>query len=855
MMGSAEGRTVQLEIYHSLYWMGQTLGFVMMAATLGVWRQASSVAGTTIGTQTSWLSILSVMWMQAAARFLLGLSEQLDPHLALPPELRLPAEGPFMWAALAISAASVPALWPIWTTVGRQMVGKRWEGMFAAVGVGLGMVGVLAGSTTGASFLDLCALFTLGFIGVGMMLLSFGPGIGRVGNLTKVRIASAGGIIIAGMFGVAAMADSTLEAAWASGACVLGSLILLVALHARVREISKGRAHTSPLRGMLHALLSWGLLAAVGPLLWEASTKPPGGMYRPYMMALGLLCALFAISWHFRQLNLVVSRYIEQLGRDRARALLMGVKASAFLVDEQERVVDCSKEAEAMAGLPAAQIARRVVWEVLGVEPSGPGEFEFERVSAAGAELAVARAELGDDLAGFSVITARDVTEEKRAKSSLARAAREDELTGLPNRREALARVDVELARIGAEGKLGVLFMDLDHFKNVNDTEGHAAGDELLREVAEVLSKSMQAAGGWIARLGGDEFLGVLPDGGDAECEVAARRCIASMDGSSKAAKGSVGVSVGVAVHPRDGASGLDLIRRADAAMYEAKKNGRGGVSFFGSAMETRLRRRVQVESFAREALKADQGGLSMALQPICALDGTFLGQVEALIRAPGMPGLGAQELVVVAEQSGLIIPLGRWVLRQAAAIQSEASARGLSMTLSINVSAKQFMDDLFWDQFRSMARLGYFPRGIVLEVTETSLMEDQPRAAKLLSEARGLGARIALDDFGAGYSSLSTLKSMPLDKLKLDKSLIDEVPGAIESQRVAQAAIAMADALGLEVVAEGVERPEQAEWLATRGVRSAQGYMFARPLPWTELLDLLTTGKRVFISGENLEK
>lgn len=835
---------MSIEVYPPLYWMGQTLGLVMMAATLGVWRHAATVAGTTIGNQTSWRSILAVIWMQAASRFAMGLSEQLDAHMALPQALRIPGEGPFMWVGLALATLTLPALWPIWRMVGERALGPRLANAAAAVGVGVCALVCVGGARSVAAYVDLCAMSMFAMVGGGMLVLSFSPGAARAGSLVKVRLASMLGIVIGALFGVAACVPDGREAAWAAGACFYGSMVLIVSLHARIKEISKGRAAASPWMGALAAVSGWAALATVGPALWALSSKPAGPMYRDYMMALGLLSALFVVSWHFRHLNLSVSRYIERLGRDRARALLVGVKAAAFLVDAGGRVVDCSKEAESLTGSPVGELAGRSVWEILEME-AGEGS-EFEGPGFDGRQVVVAREGLGDDLAGLEVITARDVTSERSARLALDRAAREDELTGLPNRREALARIDAKLAELGAGGSLGALFMDLDHFKNVNDTEGHAAGDELLREAGLALSEAMELAGGWLARLGGDEFLGVLPGGSDFECEMAARRCIEAMEACQRAAKGSVGVSVGVAIHPRDGEQAIDLIRRADAAMYEAKTRGRGGVSFFGEAIERKLRRRVQVEGFARESLKSETG-LSLALQPLCAMDGTFIGQVEALIRAPGMPDLGAQELVDIAEQSGLILPLGRWVLRQAADVQREATAKGLSFSLSVNVSARQFMDELFWDQFRGMARLGHFPRGVTLEVTESTLSVDRDRAARLLAEARSLGARVALDDFGAGYSSLSALKRMPLDRLKLDKSLIDSVPEDVEAQRVAAAAIAMAQALGLDVVAEGVERPEQAKWLASRGVLIAQGFLFAKPMPVAQFIQILQSGRRVF--------
>ena len=832
------------EIYHPLYWMGQTLGLVIMAATLGVWRHAATVAGTTVGNKTSWRSIISVLWMQAAARFLMGLSEQLDVHMALAEAFKLSGGGPFMLGGVVLTTLTIPALWPILHAVSESALGKRAASAATAGIVALCLLLGMGLAQTVESYVNLCAMFSFAVVGGGMLILSFSPSALRAGNMFKVRTASVLGGSIAALFGLAAFSSRGLEAVWAAGACFLGSLILIVTLHARIKEISKGRAASSPLAGALAALAGWTALATVGPTFWMLSNKPEGPMYRDYMMTLGLLCALFIVSWHFRNLNLSVSRCIERLGRDRARALLMGVKAAAFLVDASGRVVECSKEAEALTKSSGAELTGRSVWDILGMKP-GTG-IQFEGVNDTGRELTVSRETLGDDLADLEVITVRDVSSERGAERALERAAREDELTGLPNRREALFRIDAKLGELGPTGHLGTLFMDLDHFKNVNDTEGHAAGDALLQDAGLALSQAMQSSGGWLARLGGDEFLGVLPNGHDAECEAAARRCIEAMEICQRAAKGSVGVSVGVAIHPRDGAQAIDLIRRADAAMYEAKTRGRGGVSFFGASIEHKLRRRVQVESFAREALRTDTG-LSLVVQPLCAMDGAFIGQVEALIRAPGMPGLGAQELIEIAEQSGLILLLGRWVLQQASQIQREATAKGVSLSLSVNVSARQFMDEIFWDQFRAMMHKGTFPRGLTLEVTESTMSVDQDLAARLLTEARSLGARVALDDFGAGYSSLAALKRMPLDRLKLDKSLIDSVPEDLDAQRVATAAIAMAQALGLDVVAEGVERPEQAKWLESRGVLTAQGFLFAKPMTVEQLIQILKSGQHVF--------
>jgi diguanylate cyclase (GGDEF)-like protein len=830
--------------YEPLFWMGQTLGFVIMAAAMGIWRQVAIVGGTSLGTKPMWASIIAMMSMQAGARFMLGLSGQFDAILAIPMGESGISGGPFMLSSLVVAAVSMPAMWPMLQRGASSCVKSvKWAGFIATACSGAAICACVALSNNVDEFLNLSAAWTIGGSALCMLIMSRGV---KIAGIAKVKIIIVLVLGIGAVFGWAGIHPGASAMMASTGAAVFGSMIVLVGLHIRIRDISRGMVESSVVRGAVYGGLSWMMLGAIGPILWESASRPDG-VYRDYMMSMGLLGALFTISWHFRQLGVAVAAYVERLGRDQSKALLQGIDVAAFLLDEKNVVIECSKGALSMAKASLGQVVGKTPWEVLGVAGGMIGKFD--RVDANGRELVFTWATLGAEGANASsqsVLTVRDVTTERQTKMALDKAAREDDLTGLPNRREALAIVDQAIEASRGIDVLGLLFLDLDHFKNVNDTEGHAAGDALLREVAVILESCLVEAGGWLARLGGDEFLGVIPGADESECELAALKCVEAMERSQRAVKGSVGVSVGVALFPRDGDTGLDLIRRADAAMYESKSGGRGRVSFFGSAIEDRLRRRVQVEGFLREALRVEQG-LALELQPLCGMDGSYLRQAEALIRAPGMPGLGAQELIIIAEQSGMIMQLGRWVLRQAVAIQREHERKGSLVVISINVSAKQFMDDLFWEQFRGMARLGQFQNGITLEVTETTLMEDQKRAARLLQEARALGAKIALDDFGAGYSSLSSLKNMPLDKLKLDKSLLDFVPEDQEARRVAQAAIAMASALGLEIVAEGVERPEQAQWLHENGVQVAQGYLFAKPMAPPLLLALSLSGQKHF--------
>ena len=825
-----------------MYWMGQTLGFVIMSAVMGVWRQAATITGTSLASQKSWRAIILSLTTQAIARFLLGLSSQVDHRILNHFHLDGWVGGPFEILALLLGTLGLLWLFPLWDTVLRKVTFQIKSNTASIVTVGLSIICCILFSNTFTGYLDLCAGMSMTLVGSAMYILAW-----KKNEFEKIKLAGISFSFVGFVFILASL--ETIKLSWVSCvAAIIGSLFSLCSLHARVHEVSKGRVGDDWHKVVLIWLLSWFFLVVAGPLLWLATGSGSDG-FKNYIFSLGLLSALFVISWHFRKLSMHISKYADDLGRDRSRTLLSALDASAFLIDRHGSIIDCSNLAAKMCFCSWSEIKGRVVWDSLGVYPITKGSFEAK--DKHGRDLVLTLVELGAGVEDMSALTVRDITSEKSVKKAMDKAAREDELTGLPNRREALEIVDISIeASRGVEG-LGLLFMDLDHFKNVNDTEGHAAGDALLREVSSILNETIKEYGGWLARLGGDEFLGVIAGGKEDDCLEAAYRCVASMERSARAEKGSVGISVGIALFPRDGDSGIDLIRRADAAMYESKSNGRGRVSLFGEAIESRLRRRVQVEGFLRESLKLDQG-IAMVLQPLCFMDGTFNGHAEALIRAPGMQGLNAQELITVAEHSGLIMPLGRWVLRQAAIMQRDAEKKGVQLILSINVSAKQFMDEMFWEMFRGMARLGQFPKGITLEVTETTLMDDVDRSIRLLAEARSLGASIALDDFGAGYSSLSTLKRMPLDKLKLDKSLLDEVPEVEEAKRVAQAAIAMADALGLDVVAEGVERQEQAQWLKSKGVKNAQGYLFAKPMSPDNLFALILQSNHTVLLKEN---
>jgi diguanylate cyclase len=419
---------------------------------------------------------------------------------------------------------------------------------------------------------------------------------------------------------------------------------------------------------------------------------------------------------------------------------------------------------------------------------------------------------------------------------SLYREAHFDALTGLPNRRLFHQRV-ADALRTGKESDaLGaVLFIDLDHFKRVNDTAGHGVGDQLLRRVAERLAACCPQ-GSTAARLGGDEFALLVPAASDEEAVVTlAERVLEALSDPIDVGRREllVSASVGVAVFPVDGRSVDDLLKHADIAMYRAKESGRNRALFFEPAMNTRMQARVQVESGLHRALR--EQGFELAFQPIVSAAGMRLAGVEALLRWPQAPqgGLGPTQFIQIAEESGLIVDMGEWALDSALAAMASWQQDGLGFGyVSVNVSPRQLADEHFLRRVRgSFERHAVPPRQVLFEVTE-SVFADIAATRRALNGLAALGARIAIDDFGTGYSSLGYLRDLPIDAVKIDRSFITGVPLDEPSCRLVDTIVAMGHALGKVVIAEGVEGETQFEYLRQRGCDSIQGFYVARPMP-----------------------
>ncbi len=442
----------------------------------------------------------------------------------------------------------------------------------------------------------------------------------------------------------------------------------------------------------------------------------------------------------------------------------------------------------------------------------------------------------------------RDITERKIAEQRIRHLAFFDGLTGLPNRQLFQARLDEALEEATVSGEsVAVLFIDLDRFKQVNDTLGHGAGDRLLSEVARRFSKVVRKndliarAGDErdelpIARLGGDEFTVVLHVKGAEDAAVVAERLLRVLRDPFviESHEVFIGASIGIATFPDDAADAETLTRKADTAMYSAKERGRGIYQFYSESMNATGLRKLEMEMNMRRSL--EEGGFEVHYQlQRNARDGRVSG-CEALLRwtLPDGEPVSPIEFIPIAEESGLISPLGEWVLREACA-RSVAWARAgyASLPVSVNVSARQFRSDDFPNRLEAVLReTGIDASRVELEITESAFLTDERSIATAFRRIKDLGVRIALDDFGTGYSSLGYLRRFPIDRVKIDRSFVREISTNPNDRALIDSIIAMVHTLGMEVVAEGVESLEQAEILRACGCDALQGYLFARPVP-----------------------
>jgi diguanylate cyclase len=457
---------------------------------------------------------------------------------------------------------------------------------------------------------------------------------------------------------------------------------------------------------------------------------------------------------------------------------------------------------------------------------------------------------IGIALAGFALLSGLTLRYIRRASATIAAGedrlrhlAMHDALSGLPNRTYFGDRLTAVIAAVERDSSLAaVLAIDLDHFKDINDTLGHHVGDSLIRAVAQRLVRAVRD-NDLVARLGGDEFAVIATDVASVESlDQLATRLIATLRAPYGIMNHTlvIGASIGIAAIDRSSIDSADIMRRADVALYRAKNEGRNRACIYDADMDADLRERKQLENDLRGAIMQD--GLSVAFQPIMSASGEKIVGVEALCRwdHPERGAVPPGDFIPIAERSELIIPLGTWVLRKAC--MEAKSWTGL--TLAVNVSPLQFRRQDFVEVVeRILAETGFDPHRLELELTESTLLGNVDDAEKAMRRLKALGVRFALDDFGTGYSSLLYLRRFPFDKIKIDRSFVRAIETAADAASIVHAIVSLGRGLNMKVTAEGVETAEQQLFLRAAGVHAMQGYRFGKPSPSSAISERLQQG------------
>lgn len=443
-----------------------------------------------------------------------------------------------------------------------------------------------------------------------------------------------------------------------------------------------------------------------------------------------------------------------------------------------------------------------------------------------------------------TLVVGRDITERKKADEIIHHMAYYDTLTGLPNRNMFKEHLNNRLLNAEDE-KLAVLFLDLDRFKVINDTKGHSTGDHVLQLVAKRLSDAVLDEG-LVSRQGGDEFLILLNNASNEKIECISQQIINDFSQPLYIEDDEffVTTSMGISIYPHDGEDQETLIKNADTAMYLAKDRGKNNYQYYNSKLNNSSTRKMKLEVELRKALEKDQ--LTIYYQPQVELSTRKIIAVEALLRwnSPTYGSVSPAEFIPIAEETGLIVPIGRWVLKKVSEQHKQWKKAGIpSLRVAVNVSVRQMQENHFAQDVKCVIKeYDLNPLELELEITE-SIMQNIENSTIVLNELKQLGVTLSIDDFGKGYSSLSYLKHLPIDTIKIDKSFVDDICDPANNGSIAKAIIDMGHNLGFTIVAEGIEQEEQAEFLHGNSCEYGQGYFFSKPMPAEDVFLLLKKG------------
>jgi diguanylate cyclase (GGDEF)-like protein/PAS domain S-box-containing protein len=613
----------------------------------------------------------------------------------------------------------------------------------------------------------------------------------------------------------------------------------------------------------------WAEIKQRGSFTLESRHRSKGGRIFPVDVTVNYL------EFNGKEYNCAFARDITERKRaeqalqeseSKFRTLAETSPAATFIV-RGTRLVYVNPAAEAMTGRSREELLAMSFWEVIHpdirqtVTERGmarqrgehvPSRYEHKILTKNGEECWVDLAAASVEFEGRPAMlgTAFDITERKRAEETIRHLAYHDALTDLPNRTLFQDRLTVALAQARRKGRMvAVLFLDLDQFKVVNDTVGHAEGDRLLRQVAERLA-GLVREGDTVGRVGGDEFVLLLSETTQVEDAVeVAERILEGLrqPWTLQGQEFRVTTSIGVAMYPGDGEDAESLLRNADTAMYRAKEHGRDNYQLYTPAMNARIAERLALENSLRHGL--ERGEFVVYYQPQVNIGSGRVAGVEALVRweHPERGLVLPAEFIPAAEETGLIVPLGEWVLRTACAQNKAWQEEGLpAMRVAVNLSARQFQQrNLMEVVARVLQETGLAPHLLQFEITEGIAMHDVDFTVSMLRRLRAMGVQFAIDDFGTGYSSLAYLKRFPIDAVKIDRSFVSDLTVDADDAAIASTVITMAHSLKLSVIAEGVETEEQLAFLSRRRCDEMQGYLFSRPVPAEEIATMIPPIKR----------